>query len=260
MARDDGPDRLYVDAHNLVVEYGVTTGLPGLVLLLTWVALAVRRAGWRNPLAGFALLVLAMHLVEPQNVGLTPLAFLALGAAAPLAIAPRPVVPLALRGLLAGAGVILAGALLLGAYHLEQARLDFGLGDARQARQLLPPWPEVRDQTARIYTFQAKTERDPALVAIAEQWRRAVVAADPDDPTGWNDLAEAELGAAHTDAAAQHFREALKRNPWSARAMNGLGRIEMTDGREREASELFRRSLLVRPDQPVIRRLLNALR
>src|SRR2546429_4486656 len=39
-------------------------------LLLAWIGLAIRRSGWRAPLAGFALLVLAMHLVEPQNVGL----------------------------------------------------------------------------------------------------------------------------------------------------------------------------------------------
>jgi tetratricopeptide (TPR) repeat protein len=185
-----------------------------------------------------------MHLVEPQNVGLTPLAFLALGAAAP-AMHPRPVVPVAIRGLLVGAGVVLAVALLRGAYHFEQARLDFGLGDARQARQLLPPWPEVRDQTARIYVFEAKTRRDPARLALAERWRRAAVAVDPGDPTGWNDLADVELSAGHTDAAADHFREALKRNPVSARALNGLGRIEMTEGREREAAELFRRARLV---------------
>jgi Flp pilus assembly protein TadD len=146
--------------------------------------------------------------------------------------------------------------LLLGAYHLEQARLDFRLEDARRARLLLPPWPEVRDQTARIYTFRAKTERAPALLASARQWRRAAVEADRDDPTGWNDLGEAELSAALTRPAARHFGEALRRNPWSARAMNGLGRIELVEGRPAGADRLFRRSLRVDPDQPAIRNLL----
>jgi hypothetical protein len=256
LARAEGPDRLYADAHNLVVEYGVTTGVPGLVLLIGWIGLAVRRAGWRGPLAGFALLVLATHLVEPQNVGLTPLAFLALGAAAPLAGPPAPLLPVVLRGAAVAAGVAVAAVVLLGTYRFEQARLDFTLDDARRARELLPPWPETRDQTARIYTFRAKTERSRALAATARQWRRSVVAADPDDPTWWNDLAEAELSAQLTDPAARHFREALLRNPWSARALNGLGRIELAEGRGAGASRLFRRSLRVDPDQPAIRNLL----
>ena len=257
LAREEGPDRLYADAHNLVVEYGVTTGLPGLALFLAWTGLAIRRAGWGAPLAGFALLVLAMHLVEPQNVGLTPLAFLALGAAAPLAAAPRSLVPIGLRGAAIAAGAALAGVILLGTYHLEQSRLDFRIDDARRARRLLPPWPEVRDQTARIYTFRGKSERAPALLVPAREWRWAAVAADPDDPTWWNDLAEAELNAQLTRPAARHFREALRRNPWSARAMNGLGRIELVEGRPDRADHLFRRSLRVDPDQPAIRDLLG---
>lgn len=259
LARAEGPDRLYADAHNFVVEYGVTTGIPGVALLLAWVALAIRRAGWRTPLAGFALLVLAMHLVEPQNVGLTPLAFLALGAAAPLVVPPRPLLPIAVRTALVGAGIALAGVLLLGAYHYEQARLDFTLDDARTARRLLPPWPEARDQTARIYTFRAKTERNTALRATALRWREAVVVADPDDPTWWNDLAEAELNAELKGPARRHFEEALARNPWSVRAMNGLGRIELDAGRSAGAARFFRRSLLAEPDQQTVRALLASL-
>ena len=257
LAREEGPDRLYVDAHNLVVEYGVTTGLPGLGLLLAWIGLAIRRSGWRAPLAGFALLVLAMHLVEPQNVGLTPLAFLALGAAAPLASVPPSLVPIGPRAVAIAAAVALAGVVLLGTYRLEQARLDFTLDDASGARHLLPPWPEGRDQTARIFTFRAKSQRAPALLVPARRWRWATVVADRDDPTWWNDLAEAELSAQLTRPAARHFREALRRNPWSARAMNGLGSIELAEGRPARAAALFRRSLRVDPHQPGIRNLLG---
>jgi hypothetical protein len=38
--------------------------------------------------------------------------------------------------------------------------------------------------------------------------------------------------------------------------MNGLGRIELVDGRREHAGRLFRRSLRVDPDQPAIRNLL----
>jgi len=256
LARDEGPDRLYADAHNLVVEYGVTTGLPGLGLLLAWLGLAIRRAGWRAPLAGFALLVLAMHLLEPQNVGLTPLALLALGAAAPLAAPPAARLGSGLRAVVIAAGVALAGVILLGTYRFEQARLDFRLADARQARELLPPWPEVRDQTARIYSFRGKSERDTALLARARRWRGAAARADPDDPSWWNDLAEAELNAKLLPAATRHFGEALRRNPWSARAMNGLGRIALVEGHRSRAQSLFRRSLRADSDQRAIRQML----
>jgi O-antigen ligase len=258
LAREEGGDRLYADAHNMLVEYGVTTGIPGLGLLVLWLALAVRRAGWRAPLAGFALLVLAMHLVEPQNVGLTPLAVLALGAAAPLAAAPAAVVPIVIRGVAVAAAVALGAVLLVGTYRFEQARLDFTLDDARAARRLLPPWPEPRDQTARIHTFFAKTRDDPREAALARRWRAITAAADPDDPTWWNDLAEAELAAELVTPAARHFRAALDRNPWSVRAANGLGNIARAAGDRRTAVHWYRRSLLVRPEQPTIRRLLDA--
>jgi O-antigen ligase len=249
LARTEGPDRLYADAHNLVVEYAVSTGVPGVALLGAWVVLAVRRAGWRAPLAGCALLVLAVHLVQPQNVGLTPLAFLALGAAAPLRAPPRPLLPATVRILAVAPAAALAGVLLLGAYHLEQARLDFTLDDARAARSLLPRWPEVRDQTARIHTFRGKTARDPAELARGRAWRRAAVRADPADPTWWNDLAESELGVGLTAPARRDFRQALLRNPWSVRAMNGLGHIELASGRPATAVRWFRRSLRVAPRQ-----------
>jgi Flp pilus assembly protein TadD len=81
--------------------------------------------------------------------------------------------------------------------------------------------------------------------------------ADQDDPSWWNDLAEAELSAQLTGPAGRHFREALRRNPWSERALNGLGRIDLVEGRPEQARSRFRRSLRVDPDQPVIRRLLD---
>ena len=126
--------------------------------------------------------------------------------------------------------------------------------DAR--RELLPPWPEVRDQTARIYSFRGKSERDTALLARARRWRGAAARADPDDPSWWNDLAEAELNAKLLPAATRHFGEALRRNPWSARAMNGLGRIALVEGHRSRAQSLFRRSLRADSDQRAIRQML----
>src|SRR5207249_1102745 len=85
--RQGQADAYYVDAHNIVVEYAATTGLFGLAALLAWVTLMFRGAS--GPLLAFAAVLLVLHLTEPMSVGVTPLAFLALGAAGPtIAAAP----------------------------------------------------------------------------------------------------------------------------------------------------------------------------
>jgi tetratricopeptide (TPR) repeat protein len=258
LVRAEGADRLFVDAHDLPVEYAVTTGLPGLALLLGWLALAVRRAGWRSPLGGFALIVLAMHLVEPQNVALTPVAFLALGAAAPAgrraSVSLRALVPA--QALLVAAAVGTAVLLLVGSFHLDQARLDLTLGQARQARRLLPAWPEPRLVTATASVFVSKTEGRPELLVASRRWRRAAVARDPTDPALWIDLARSELGAGLVAPAGRDFRRALDFDPWSAEALAGLGRVAHAQGDRAGAVPFFRRSLRAEPDQPAVRRLL----
>ncbi len=72
--------QIFTDAHNIGVEYAVTTGLVGLALLVAFAVAAVRSG--RGPLVGFAAVLLAVELVEPLNPVLTPLLFLAAGAAA----------------------------------------------------------------------------------------------------------------------------------------------------------------------------------
>jgi O-antigen ligase len=260
LVRAEGADRLFADAHNLPVEYAVTTGLPGAMLMLLWLALVVRRAGWRAPLAGFGLVVLAVHLVEPQNVVLTPLALLALGAAAPIAGPAPRVVPAAGQFLFVVAGLGTAGLLLLGSFHLQQARLDFDLGHARRARQLLPAWPEPDRQLALVWTFTAKARGQPQLLDVARRWRRTAAERDPTDPKLWNDLAGAELEAQLRGPAQDHFRRALEHDPWSTRALNGLGQVALDDGMPAQAASLFERSLRANPDQPSVARRLAGLR
>jgi len=97
IARDQGPNGMFADAHDAVVEVAVTTGVVGLALAVAWgwtaVACCRRRSGLgaesltgddHRGLLGFAGLVMAVTLVEPLHPGVTPLALLALGAAGAL--------------------------------------------------------------------------------------------------------------------------------------------------------------------------------
>lgn len=245
------PETLYTDAHNLIVEYAVTTGLGGLALLLALIVLSLRASVLTSPLTGFALLALAGHMLQPQNVALTPVAFLALGAGMtglrlpPLLPPPRWIVAGA-----AGLGLAAAATCVYGVYLLEQARLDFTTRPAQQASDLLPPWPEPRAILGNITAFHGISRGgDAATLARSRSFLLEAAQRDPTDPALWNSLAEAELRDGLDVDAGRHFGLALQRNPWSVRALNGLGQIALNAGDEDEAARLFRKSLRALPDQ-----------
>jgi putative inorganic carbon (HCO3(-)) transporter len=220
-----GGDTYYGDAHNVFVEYAGTTGLLGVAAFGAWLALAARRA--RGPLAVAALAILLVGLVEPQWVGTTPVAFLALGAAGPRAPTDRraswPV------GLLAAAGVAASAVFLVGDFHLHQARLDFDRGHADAALQLLPRWSEPATIRARIDTLPGRIQQDEALLASARRWRLEAIARDPTDPQLWLILADADATEGRTDEAIRAYQQVLRLNPQSTRARTGLVQLQATE-------------------------------
>lgn len=221
IARAEGPGRYYFDAHNLVVEYAVTTGLAGLVAMGAWLFAAVRRG--RGPLLAFALAILATHLLEPQFVGTTPLAFLALGAATTPRV-PRPpgrALHLATAGLVVVA--LLASARLVeGDFRFSQASLDFNDREARDTIRLFPPWPDPRELASRIEIYGAITRRDPQRLAEARQWAERAAAVDPTGVTPRTLLGDIAMRQRRFVAARAAYAEALERDPWSAEALIGL--------------------------------------
>ena len=131
--------------------------------------------------------------MQPQSVGTTPLALLALGAAGrgpPPAPIRRSLAPVA--AVLAGAGMLAGGILLLGDASLQQARLDLDGSHIDTADALLRPWPPPATVAARIELFAGLEGRDASRDAAARRWRREAVARAPDDPALWIELAEGE--------------------------------------------------------------------
>lgn len=173
------PDQYFIDAHDFVVQYGATVGVLGAGLLVAWLVTAFR--GRSGRLVGFAAVLLASELIEPQSPVLMPLAMLALAAAAAsgsagsrrVAGGPEPGVdaptgvgavrtlPRGLRTamLLSGlVGVVAAGALLFGDVMFNRATSEWSVGadraalvDAATAEDLLSAWPEPATLLGNIH-------------------------------------------------------------------------------------------------------------
>jgi O-antigen ligase len=74
-----GVGTLPADSHDFLVEVLATTGILGFLAFLAWLGGAALKA--RGPFLACAVAILSVELIEPLNVGVTPVAFLALGAA-----------------------------------------------------------------------------------------------------------------------------------------------------------------------------------
>jgi O-antigen ligase len=80
------PGLLPSDSHDFIIEVLATTGVLGFACFAVWMLSAFSKA--RGPFLACALAMLAVELVEPLNIGVTPVAFLAFGAATVLGDGP----------------------------------------------------------------------------------------------------------------------------------------------------------------------------
>ena len=223
-----GPDSYFRDAHNIVVEYAVTTGLLGLLALASFVCLAAWRA--RGELAAFAAALLAFGLLQPQFVGTTPLAFLAFGAASTIPV-PRDSRRLRVTVAPAAAlGIGLALMLLVGDFLVVDGMLANSRTRVERGDSYLPPWPEPLTVAARLEVFAWATTRQTQHIQSAIALHREAVRRDPSDPRWWNDLAAVQLAADRPSVARASYARALALAPYSAGAMLGLARVEASDG------------------------------
>jgi O-antigen ligase len=241
IAQYEGPDTLYSDAHNFLVEELVTTGVLGFLAFLGWLILSGRRA--RGPLAGFAAVAAIAMLVEPQFIGLTPLVMLALGVSTVRAADTKRVDlgfkdsrPLAwLAVALALTGAVGGGLLLVGDHHYYGAVIHSSMPDLERAERTMPPWPQLPGVHAQLLFEGARATNNAKEGREALRYEREARERDPADPLWWyasGAIEETYGTSARADAA---YRHALKLSPWSYQALFGLYRIAVRDGRHADA-------------------------
>lgn len=231
--RAEGPDRPFYDAHNLLVEHLVGTGVPGLLLLGAFGWSAARRA--RGPAAWFAAGVALTWLLTPASVATAPAALVALGAAAPAGPAARGRAGSRV-GLAVGAGLALVAAvagarLVLADVVVADATEAVDPSGIQRAAGLLPPDAVLAGLETQAWRVDATTGGGPASGRRALAAARRAVELDPTRAGWWVELGEVQLAyapggpTARLAAADASFDEALARTPWSVQAMIGKARV-----------------------------------
>lgn len=265
------PGTVFSDGHDLFVEYMVTTGILGLVLLAGWALVAVR--GRTGVLLAMAAVVGVVELVEPLNPVLTPVLFVALGAA-PWRCpeppwAPRPAVergPAGIRrasrrwALPVGAvvttlvGVLLAADFVGGSRALAAAQSALQHGhrraaavDARLADELLRPWPQSAQQLALVDLLSPQRHGGPTPLAAAAHWYQVAAERDPADAPAWDAAAQSQAELGHLGLARRDAQTALRSYPWEPGALSLLGELSLQAHQLTEARQYFRRLSEVRP-------------
>lgn len=249
------PGKVFTDSHDILIEVAVTTGVLGLAGFLAWVVGAI--LGARNYFVYFGLMCLAVELVEPLNIAITPLAFLALGAGtAALGGARRESeLGLPLRGVAAiccAAAVLLGCEMVLGDIALNHTPpIQYSLASSKQANSLLFYWPQSSIAMTDYYRYEAavlhlRTARRREL-ELALRYSRETAARLPIDPLTWVDLGDSELALGRLATAASEYRRALQADPWSAAALDGLAQVDMEQHLFQRAAYWYRKELLVLP-------------
>jgi hypothetical protein len=274
------------DGHNLFVDVAVTTGLIGLAVFAGWLVSAF--AGRRGPLVAVAVVLLASELVEPVNNCVTPVAMLALGAAAlvpgiparrrraegrnekaprsdyakafdrcvPRWVGPAAVVLALLTAVPATTFVIGDMVLMRASNEFSAAQAGAARADATTANDLLRPWPDSASLLAKISILDELQGR-PGAQARIEYWARQAALKNPRDPNPWYILADYQLKAGHVADARRSAQRALADLRWNFFADNLLGDIASITQHPSVARTYWRASLLVNPNQPDIRAYLD---
>jgi len=248
--------RILTDGHDIFVEVAVTTGLLGVACFLVWLFGAARTAK-RCCFLGFAASMFAVELVEPLNVAILPLAFLALGAATAVRFSPElsasgavsqpsdqqssAIEPANRRvGALSrttsfvalAVAVSLGATMVIGDFYMFRSEnyrpgQPFNLASAKDANRLLPYWPDSALQVAQVEASDSIKGAfvNPSILNESRQSTEAAVNRDSRNPQIWTLLASADVELKSYGAARTDYFRALSCDRWFTQALEGLGQL-----------------------------------
>jgi len=240
----------FTDAHDVLLEVAVTTGLIGLTAFVAFAGGGLRASS--GPLLGAACMALAVEFVEPLNVGVTPLAFLALGAAAKASgrhqSTGRGVSLRLTTAILVACAICASGAMLYGDYELNSALLGFRYPTASRGAHILSVWSAPALIAAEIAENRSIALPDRRhWLLITRHWHAVAVSREPTNTQLWAGLAgtDAELGNLRTSAS--EYATALRLDRFDTEALVGLARVDAERGQRSRALELLGQALATAP-------------
>lgn len=279
--------RALTDAHDVLVEVAVTTGLIGLGLFVTWLASAAQ-VSQRGAFFGFAVAMLAVELVDPLNVAILPLMLLALGAATacksrpdglaravtasdsdrpsgkhPRHVAASLVTAVAVLAALGLGGTMVVGdTQLLAATH-NQVGAPFDLQPAENANALLPYWPESALGIAQVTAYQALASGLVPRSGLLSfrYWTAVAVSRDTRNPQLWTTLGNVDAELSDFRLARAEYLQALRCDAWFTEALQGLGDIAVRQRLWSKAVHWYRLAVATAAASPTVElRLRGGLR
>lgn len=261
LARAEGPDEYYGDAHSLPLEWAVTLGVPAGVLSLIWIGgalLAGRRLG-DGVFAAAVALVLA-QMTQPLRLGITAPTFLLLGLAAArrrgppandrgpmFAVAALPTLVLVTQG----ARALPADALIYPAIHAGNREA------ARQAIDMAPFMLHTTVVAINVELSYARSKDGMNLFpdAVPKAYLYVGLAQDrfPEEPVSYQAEALTAQQESNWPRALDAWTEVLKRNKFSVRARVGRARSFIRLGRLADAQRELAAAGKIRMDADVRR-------
>jgi O-antigen ligase len=220
--RAEGPDRIFRDAHNIVVELSVTVGVLGLVAAAVWLALASWRA--TRPLVLPVAVLGLTFLLQPLNLHGAVFACLALGGAV---VAGRSEVRLsrptkATAGALGAIGLAAGVAFLLTSVFVGRGR-DGDLTSAQRAQALMPWSTLVNASVTGATAAEVLTGADGVSASDVVSAAERTVDRESDFYSTWNQLGRVQaVFGRDEELALTSFRTALTHFPWSVAAWQGI--------------------------------------